>query len=90
MNLLIFGVVCYTLYTMPGPKKEKLDAVDHSILDLLIKGYEVKEVGVEIKMANTAVARRLNRMRSLLQVKTTYQLIALEVVNLLNLPDEMI
>lgn len=71
-------------------KKGKLDVQDHSILLALIRGLTAGGAAQELHMSMSAVNTRLQRMKLLLECDTLYQLIALEVVNLLDLHDNVV
>lgn len=60
-----------------------LDETDHRILLGLINGLMPDAIGPTLDLTRTAVASRLVKMRLKLDVQTTYQLVALEMANLM-------
>lgn len=57
---------------------------DHALLLLLIRGETVKQAAAMMGITQDAAKTRLDRMRTFLEVRTTYQLVALEVVSLMD------
>lgn len=64
-------------------KKTKLNEIDHRLLLLLIQGRTMEEAGVEMNITRATLATRFIRIKQCLDCKTSYQVIALEMVNLL-------
>lgn len=63
--------------------KTRLNEIDHQLLLLLIQGKTVEEAGLEMNRTHSSLNERLKRIKFCLQCNTTYQVIALEMVNLL-------
>lgn len=63
--------------------KIRLNTLDHQLLLLLIQGKTIHEASLAMNVTNTAVTARLAHMRQCTRCKTTYELIAIEVINLL-------
>lgn len=68
-----------------------LTLLDHRILLAMIQGHDNAGLVLIAGITEHAVRSRLKRMRQILECNTTYQLVALEVVNLMEsdaaLPD---
>lgn len=67
---------------MAAPKAV-LAIEDHYILRMLIQGKSVEQVAESMHVGIRAVNKRMDRMREFLEVETNYQLVALEVINLM-------
>lgn len=63
--------------------KRRLDDDDHRMLGYLIRGSTLEEVAVIMALPIGTVRSRMDRMRKFLECRTTYQVIALEVINLM-------
>lgn len=73
---------------MPAGKIVKsLSRDDHAILLNLIRGMSQTEVSLLMGMSEPSMTKRLRQMRRITETKTTYQLVALEVINLLDYPE---
>lgn len=60
-----------------------LDAMDHDILLCLIRGEDINEAAVSVNISRAAINGRLLRMKRITECATVYQLVATEVVNLM-------
>lgn len=66
-------------------KRTKLTIQDHRILIRLIRGKTPTEVAEEFKITPFAVQTRIIRMKRIMELPTTYALIAWEVVNFMEM-----
>lgn len=64
-------------------RKRCLTAEDHQILLQLIRGITVEDAGKALGLNRQTTTTRLNRMRILTECQATYQLVALEAINLM-------
>lgn len=69
---------------MKGVPRVSLSHDDHALLLLLIRGESVTEASALMGITLAAATTRLERMRVIMEVRTTYQLIALEVIALMD------
>lgn len=72
---------------MAAPKAV-LAMEDHYILRMLIQGKSVQQVADLMQLGIRSLDKRLERMREFLEVESNYQLIAFEVINLMEATEE--
>jgi len=63
--------------------KTRFNPFDHAILLSLIRGNNMSETAKLLGISVGQLGNRIKRMNALTQCNTTYQLVALEMVNLL-------
>jgi DNA-binding CsgD family transcriptional regulator len=66
----------------------RLSISDHQILLALIRGKRYAEIAHDFHMPSPSVRTRVNRMKILTGCQTTFQLIALEVINLMEAEED--
>ncbi len=61
-------------------QKRLMTELDHDFLSCLIKGMDHTEASKHLGVSYDTMSKRLERLKRALDVKTTYQLVALEVI----------
>jgi DNA-binding NarL/FixJ family response regulator len=77
---------------MPNLIKERrsdtLTTRDHQILINLIRGKSSYEVCAELNLSHASLGTQIARMKKFVGARSTYELIALEVINLMEETDD--